>query len=441
MTVLKKTSYPSSSYSYFFLILFVLGLIPVALFAQSEAGQIANRRAQLEQNLVELERQIDVQRDIVEVKQKQTQSLERDVDILNAEIRKSELSIQARNISISNLTRDIGGKESTINSLTAKVRREKTSLAQLLRKRDEIDSLSLVEMILGNKNLSEFFEDLDAFSQVEEALQASFIEIADTKVQTRKQKESLEGTRVDERALRNIQQFEKGRIEVKKEEKNEILDVSKGQEELYQKILRSQERSATQIRAELFTLRGSAAIPFGKALELANNAAKLANIRPALILGVIAEESNLGENVGTGNWRTDMHPERDRPPFQLITAELGLDPDLMPVSKKPWYGWGGAMGPAQFIPSTWILYKDQVGKLTGNKPPNPWDPLDAFTASAILLRDNGADKGGYANERLAALRYFAGWKNATKSSYAFYGDEVMGLTAKYQKQIDILERN
>lgn len=418
-----------------------MGLIPVALFAQSEAGQIANRRAQLEQNLVELERQIDVQRDIVEVKQKQTQSLERDVDILNAEIRKSELSIQARNISISNLTRDIGGKESTINSLTAKVRREKTSLAQLLRKRDEIDSLSLVEMILGNKNLSEFFEDLDAFSQVEEALQASFIEIADTKVQTRKQKESLEGTRVDERALRNIQQFEKGRIEVKKEEKNEILDVSKGQEELYQKILRSQERSATQIRAELFTLRGSAAIPFGKALELANNAAKLANIRPALILGVIAEESNLGENVGTGNWRTDMHPERDRPPFQLITAELGLDPDLMPVSKKPWYGWGGAMGPAQFIPSTWILYKDQVGKLTGNKPPNPWDPLDAFTASAILLRDNGADKGGYANERLAALRYFAGWKNATKSSYAFYGDEVMGLTAKYQKQIDILERN
>jgi len=58
-----------------------------------------------------------------------------------------------------------------------------------------------------------------------------------------------------------------------------------------------------------------------------------------------------------------------------------------------------------------------------------------------LLRENGAAKGGYTNERLAALRYFAGWKNATKSAYAFYGDEVMALAAKYQKLIDILQAN
>jgi len=59
-------------------------------------------------------------------------------------------------------------------------------------------------------------------------------------------------------------------------------------------------------------------------------------------------------------------------------------------------------------------------------------------ASAILLMDNGADRGTYAAERLAALRYFAGWKNAEKATYAFYGDEVMGLAAKYQGLINIL---
>jgi hypothetical protein len=54
------------------------------------------------------------------------------------------------------------------------------------------------------------------------------------------------------------------------------------------------------------------------------------------------------------------------------------------------------------------------------------------------MADNGADKGGYANERLAALRYFAGWTNASNPAYAFYGDGVLELAAKYQQQIDIL---
>ena len=55
--------------------------------------------------------------------------------------------------------------------------------------------------------------------------------------------------------------------------------------------------------------------------------------------------------------------------------------------------------------------------------------------------DNGADKGTLVAERLAALRYLAGWTNATKKAYAFYGDDVMELAAKYQKQIDILNNS
>ncbi|PCI28887.1 hypothetical protein COB52_03050, partial [Candidatus Kaiserbacteria bacterium] len=47
--------------------------------------------------------------------------------------------------------------------------------------------------------------------------------------------------------------------------------------------------------------------------------------------------------------------------------------------------------------------------------------------------------GSYFAERLAALRYFAGWRNAKKAAYAFYGDDVMELVEVMQNQIDILE--
>ena len=97
------------------------------------------------------------------------------------------------------------------------------------------------------------------------------------------------------------------------------------------------------------------------------------------------------------------------------------------------------MGPAQFIPSTWVLYKDRIAKVTGENPPNPWNPRTAFFATALLMKDNGADAGTRAAERLAALRYFAGWKNARNPAYAFYGEGVMEFRDKYQRQIDILE--
>jgi peptidoglycan hydrolase CwlO-like protein len=436
--------------------IFITGAFVGVLYAQVEETQIATRRAQLEDDLASIEREIEAQQTLLQNKQRERVSLERDVAILDAKIEKARLSIRARELVIKNLTGEIKGKEVIIGDLSDKLEREKQSLAQLIRKTNEIDNISLVEIVLGNQNLSDFFEDLDTFDSIKLALKDSFIEIETTRSNTHSQKLSLEEKQSSEIELRGIQELEKKKIEEQEDEKQRIISITKGVEETYQGIIKTKEKTAAEIRTELFTLRGTAAIPFGEALALANKASEKTGVRPALILGVIAEESNLGENVGTGNWQEDMHPTRDRPIFEFITAALGLDPDKMPVSKQAWYGWGGAMGPAQFIPSTWVHYggfvkndsgsweyiasKDRIRKLTGkNEPSNPWDAETAFMASATLLMDNGADRGTYYSERLAALRYFAGWKNAEKSSYAFYGDEVMELAAKYQRQIDILQ--
>jgi len=404
----------------------------------AQTSAVGERRAQLERELANLEKQIDAQRGILSRKEKESVSLQRDVDILNAKIKKSELSIKARNLAIQNLSEDIGDKETLIKRFESKIDQERELISELLRQTNELDSHSLAEIMLGGRNFSEFFEDIGPFIYINEALKKSISEIAGVKDKTQSEKEVLVDKKAEQVSLQTLQQLEKRRTEQEQAKKKQILTVSKGVESLYKKFVASIELNATKIRAELFTLQGSAAIPFEKALEFANIASKKTGVRPALILGVIAEESNLGENVGTGSWRVDMKAPRDTEPFLDITRRLGLDPDKMPVSKKPWYGYGGAMGPAQFIPSTWVLYEERIAKATGHNPPNPWDPFDAFMASALLLMDNGADKGTPAAEKLAALRYFAGWANASKKAYAFYGDDVMDLAEKYQRQIDIL---
>ncbi|HEY4496304.1 MAG TPA: hypothetical protein VJC04_03040 [Candidatus Paceibacterota bacterium] len=425
----------------FILTIFGFFLLTGLVFAQDISNIVTNRRAELESQLEALQKEIDTQQQILQNKQRESVSLERDIAILNAKIDSAKLSIKARGLVIENLNQDIGSKEKTIAGLSAKIDRELASLADLLRKTRELDNFSIAEFALSGNNLSAFFEDLDAFQAIKTSLAKSFEELRSTKNTTEEEKNLLEEKVKEENDLKKIQELEKKRIEQQEMEKKNILKISRGVESVYQKIIKDKEKSAAQIRTELFALRGSAAIPFEKAYEYAVWASKKTGVRAAIILGIIAEESNLGENVGTGNWKVDMKAPRDTVPFLDITTRLGLNPDLMPVSKKPWYGYGGAMGPAQFIPSTWILYEDRIAAATGHNPPSPWDPGDAFMATGLLMADNGADKQTYAAERLAALRYLAGWKNATKSAYAFYGDDVMDLAAKYQRQIDIINAN
>lgn len=400
---------------------------------------VSARRAKLEADLQVLDKEIEAQRKILEEKQRESVSLERDIAIFDAKISEATLSIKARNIAIEKLSQDINSKQTTIGKLSDKIEREKESLAQLLRKTNELDSSSLVEVVLSDKEISQFFVDLDSFDSIKSSLNDSLDNIVEAKTNTEEEKKTLEEKKTEEVELRKIQELQRKRIEENKSEKNRLLKTTKGKEKEYQKVLSAKEKSAASIRSELFVLQGSKAIPFEKALDFANRVFAKTGVRPAFLLGIIAEESNLGQNVGTGNWRVDMKSPRDTEPFIRITSELGLDPDKMPVSKKPWYGYGGAMGPAQFIPSTWVLYKDRIASLTGHNPPNPWEPEDAFMAAGILLKDNGAAKKTYETERFAALCYLAGCKNAKKSAYAFYGNDVMELAEKYQRQIDILQ--
>jgi hypothetical protein len=162
-----------------------------------------------------------------------------------------------------------------------------------------------------------------------------------------------------------------------------------------------------------------------------------------------------------------MNPTRDAPVFQVIMSTLGLDPNSVKVSKAPSYGYGGAMGPSQFIPSTWACYggfvntttgtcgkgtdgtyagpwkyeptKDRVAKFAGHPgtPSNPYNNLDAFTATSIYMADLGATAQTPAAERTAALRYFAGG-NYNNPAYAFYGDGVMGFANQFQSDIQTL---
>ena len=95
------------------------------------------------------------------------------------------------------------------------------------------------------------------------------------------------------------------------------------------------------------------------------------------------------------------------------------------------------MGPSQFIPTTWELFKDRIKVALGKtSPANPWEPKDAFMATAFYTMDLGAAGGSYSAERDAACRYYSGRKcDSRKPANTFYGNQVMGKAASIQENM------
>lgn len=429
--------------SYFFI------LIPVIHAADVCSAETAGKsQAQLQKDLEACNAEIAQWTAVLNNTKKDSASFERDVNALTAKINAAQASIKAKNIAIANLGKNINDKQAQIVTLNQKIEDGRNTLAELIRKTNEIDSYSVAEAMLSNKNLSDFFVDVDTYAATERSLEDVFAELRGNKTETEKEKEALNKQREAEANAKATIEAAKKAVEKSQAEKEALLAESKSKEKTYSQVVADRQARANQILSALFSLRDTGAIPFGTALEYAKEASAVTGVRPALVLAILTQESNLGQNVGscvitnltTGETKNinsgklypnGIHPTRDLPILQTVVKGLGKDPLTTKVSCPLSIGYGGGMGPAQFIPSTWILFAKRIQAATGTAIANPWNAHDAFFASSMYLGDLGASTQVYADEKNAACRYYSG-KSCAAGPGASYGAQVMAKADNIQ---------
>lgn len=408
-------------------------------------------RAQLEQELEACNKEIEEWQNTLNKTKQESASYQKDVALLTAKINAAQANIKAKNNTISLLNKDITAKVSTINTLNNRIDKGKKAIAEILRKTNDINSYSLVETLLSNKALSEFFVDVDAYASTEEALDNLFNELRADKASTEAEKAALDKKKAEEAAAKAIIEAAKKEVEIANNDKKTLLAASQSAEKSYSSILADRQAKAAKIKAILFPLVDSGAIPFGTALQYAQAAEAKTGVRAALILGILQQESNLGSNVGrciitdlsTGQtknvtsgyvWKNGIHPTRDLPLLKTILEKLGRDPLSTRVSCPiaGIAGYGGAMGPTQFIPSTWNIIAGKVASAMGKDTADPWNAADAIMASGYLLAGNGGAGGNATAERNAACRYYSGKVCSSASHIAAYGNQVMSRASTIQ---------
>ena len=427
-------------------VLSVLFLVLGSVTAPTDVSRAQNaptdaERQALEVQLKDLEGQIGQYESQIAGYKKQGSSLKGEISTLNSKIAKLNLQIQAINLTLKELNRNIAETQSQITITESSIATRKAALAELLQNLYVSERTPLIQIFLENPQLSGFFSDLNNVTLLQSSLRATIVQVTDLREQLQDKQDQFHLAKADAESVRVFQAAQKQEVDSVKVEKGKLLEVTKGQETKYQELLKQTKETAAQIRSRIFQLLGGGELSFEEAYQYAKLAGSATGIRPAFILAVLDRESALGQNVGKCSYKTAMSPSNQKI-FLEITKALNINPDVMTVSCPNRDGvYGGAMGPAQFIPSTWVLYDDSIAKVTGHNPPSPWNNSDAFVATALYMKDaitgcNSLYTAQTSRERCAAAKYYAGgrWR-----SYLWtYGEAVVTRAASFQDDIDTI---
>ena len=443
-----------TSYSLRLIIVLIIGgwIAVNTFFVYGQENISAEKKSELERQVEALEKEAVAIDSTVQQIQGEKRTLANAVKTFEAEVKRREVEIRRLNLAIQRAGLEIKNKGERIEYLSEKIGHSHKILSAsmlFLYARDQESTLSI---FLKHHSISEFFNSLYELARVQSHLQNILKSFKEDRVLVIQEKGELEDFQMEQGELKSLQEIERRLLAQKKKEKDELLRLTKGKEELFQKLLQSKKKDIASLKTQLFYLERTG-ITAEEALRLAELAAGRAGIRTAFLLALLEVETgkqfedgviSVGTNLGTGNWRRDMYDcyialgkrstaEAQKNAFFAITEGLGLDPDKMPVSRRPHYGCGGAMGPAQFLPSTWRLFESRVAGLTGHNPANPWNTEDAFTASAVYLADAGADLKTTSAEIAAAKAYISGNPRCTKSICIYYSSRIVALAREIDR--------
>ena len=409
------------------------------------------------------EKSEEIEKDITKT-QKEKKTLQNEIWSIRNTIKKLENQIYQSNLMIKDLGLQIEDTEGAIGKTSLKIGKSQEKLVNILRTIYEEDQKSIVETLLSEANLSDFFDNLVALGALGAENKKLLGHIKNLKLYLEEQKGSLDSEKQELEGVVVVRSLQKRENAAAKRKQEGLLKMTEAEYQQSLKEKKETQERITKIGNLLFELLEvpSGGIKFEDAVEIARSTSLLTGISPGFSLAILWQETRIGKLKGgcylrdkktgdgiyikTGNKapRT-MKPSRDISPFEKIIKELDkakkIETDMfhtpvsccMVLSNGNLFGWGGAMGPAQFIPSTWMLVKQEIEKKTGNIPANPWDIRDAFLANGLYLRDLGANVKTYNAEMNAALRYFGCTSSWCRKNY---GEPVMAVAECCEQYIN-----
>lgn len=454
-----------------FLVANTFSLIVAREFTCDDYGKEELTTEELDQIIAICDQEIEQQRDKLKEKQEETTGVKYEIQKLDRKIKIAQSYVNAKIAKANKLKKSISKNRDDIDDLNERLKITLESLETLIRLTYQTETYTKIETVLSTGSVSDFFYNIESIRVLQKSISKEVSKTKEEKESLEDLSSELEERESAERTLALEKAVENNKIKKNKSYKNELLDILEEEEGVFKEKIKVTEEVRQRILRRKYRLASGVEISFGDALNLLQPYESKFEMDSAFVLAILFQESGWGGNIGgnigqctynqnnshgnsKGGYTVMSNPQKDN--FLKIMNGLGINPESQPISCPiPSDGsYGGAMGPAQFMPNTWMGIRDSAAVMLGARADDlsPFINQDAFIASAAYLKQQyySSSCSDYANkyshispkktlrERCAASRYYAGnnwWK------YRFsYGESVVKRADRFREDIKTLNQ-
>jgi len=233
------------------LLIFCISIL--GIFGQTKADTISDKQAELDS----LQSQINQYSSIIAQKQKEAGSLQAQIDAIDASLEKTKLEIQRTQTNIDKNQLEIDDTQAKINDKQKEMDKKKGILRACIQTTYEEGKQSTLEILVSSDSLSDFMDQMEYISVVEDKTKGIYDEVKSIKDQLTKYRKDLENKRQELVKLNNQQDQEKQSLEGQVAAKQNLLAQTEQERASYEGQLADASNKANSVRSAIDLATGN----------------------------------------------------------------------------------------------------------------------------------------------------------------------------------------
>ncbi|MBI2355753.1 MAG: peptidoglycan DD-metalloendopeptidase family protein [Candidatus Doudnabacteria bacterium] len=230
------------------------GFYSNAPVAGQNVDELQKLKQEKQKRLDDINKKIDGLQQEIKERKALANSLKNQIALVNLEIAETEAQIESTEAKIDATNLDIAEVTETIIRTEAEIVEQKENLVQLIRQINEMQEMSPLEIALENNNLTDFIDQLQYSSNIQDKTSEILTEIKQLKIELEQKQRDLKKQKATLDALLGQLDTAKSGLQGQRSAKQQILDDTRGQEKIYQRLLAEQEGLEEEISKEIYNL-------------------------------------------------------------------------------------------------------------------------------------------------------------------------------------------